>query len=294
MSKWSLTRVSNAVFDVHIPFKRNTKFEFWVLYSSDRHHDNPDTDQALEYHHLKQCQSRGGICIDGGDFFCAMQGKYDKRKSKDKVRDEHNNNNYLDSLVDTAAKDFAPYTDVLKIIGRGNHETAITKNHETDLTERLCEKLTQTTGNEVHAAGYHGWVRFNFRDTAGSGSGTARSTKMLHFQHGYGGGGPVTRGVIQTNRRATYLPGADIVASGHIHERWWLEIPRVRVTQAGTIRHDTQLHFSTTSYKDEFQEGQGGFQIERGSPPKPLGAMWLRFTWNHRLNDVDIDVLRAR
>ena len=36
----------------------------------------------------------------------------------------------------------------------------------------------------------------------------------------------------------------------------------------------------TPSYKDEYQDGMGGWSVERRMPPKPLGAYWLRFYWD--------------
>jgi len=30
------------------------------------------------------------------------------------------------------------------------------------------------------------------------------------------------------------------------------------------------------TYKDEYGKGEGGWHIETGKPPKPLGAYWLR------------------
>jgi hypothetical protein len=34
------------------------------------------------------------------------------------------------------------------------------------------------------------------------------------------------------------------------------------------------------TYKEEYGAGEGGWHIETGKPPKPLGAWWLRFTWS--------------
>ncbi len=65
--------------------------------------DNPKSDQALQVKHLEQAKIAGAGIIDGGDFFCAMQGTGDPRGNKSDIRPEHNNANYLDSLVETAS-----------------------------------------------------------------------------------------------------------------------------------------------------------------------------------------------
>lgn len=74
-------------------------WEQWVLLRSDVHHDNPKCDQKLEKKHLDQAKEYNAIIIDNGDLFCAMQGKYDKRASKDAdaTRDDadgHNRQQY--------------------------------------------------------------------------------------------------------------------------------------------------------------------------------------------------------
>ena len=35
------------------------------------------------------------------------------------------------------------------------------------------------------------------------------------------------------------------------------------------------LMVRTPTYKEEYQEGTGGWHVERGAPPKPLGGRWL-------------------
>jgi hypothetical protein len=38
------------------------------------------------------------------------------------------------------------------------------------------------------------------------------------------------------------------------------------------------LHLKVPSYKEEYVDGYGGWHIERGGPPKPTGAVWLRLS----------------
>ncbi len=58
---------------------------------------------------------------------------------------------------------------------------------------------------------------------------------IMAYHHGYGGGGPVTKDVIQTNRRAVYLPDANIVISGHTHDRWIVPVTRNRISHIGIV-----------------------------------------------------------
>ena len=124
----------------------STSDNFWVLLTSDRHHDNPHCNQELEKKHLDEAKERNAVIIDYGDLFCAMQGKFDRRASKDDIRPEHQHGNYLDKLVATATEFYAPYANNFAVMGPGNHETAMLKHHETNLTERLVERLNMSTG----------------------------------------------------------------------------------------------------------------------------------------------------
>ena len=269
--KWKLDEISRNVHAIRIPCDG----QGWnqpILLSSDHHWDNPHCDRDLIKQHLEEALAVGAPVIIYGDFFCAMQGRFDRRSSKDDIRPEHQKGDYLDSLVNTAAAFLAPYSDVLAIIGPGNHETAILKHHETNLSERLVEKIrTLCPNTQLRLGGYSGWVRFQFHRCRDS------QSVRLWYHHGYGGGGPVTRGVIQTNRRAVYIADADIIATGHTHDAWEVPIQRVRLNDASRVEHLEQLHISTPGYKEEYQDGNGGWHVEGGRPPKPIGACWVTF-----------------
>lgn len=248
-----------------------TQSSQWFLLSSDRHHDNAHTNQSLEKKHLEQAKERGAGVIDVGDMHCAMQGKWDKRADRSACRPEYQQGEYLDELVRHASDFYAPYAEQFVLIGRGNHETSIIKRHETDLTGRTVERMSHMSGVKVHAGGYGGWIRL----IAKVADRKHRQLNLKYF-HGSGGGGPVTRGVIQTNRMAVYLPDADLVVSGHTHDHWVVPIARERINRAGEIGQDEQLHVRIGTYKDEYGDAFGGWHIERGGPPKPIGACWLR------------------
>lgn len=243
----------------------------------------------MQRRHLDQAKRHKAGIIDIGDFFCAMQGKFDKRASKSSVRFEHQVDDYLDSLVRTAVDWFGPYAKQFIMIGMGNHETSILKKHEVNLTTRLVEALNEQRDSTIYNGGYSGWVVFELFDEKTKETTTIR----LWYIHGYGGGGPVTRGVIQSNRKAVYLPDANIVLSGHTHDEWIVPISRTRICLT-THQHivDEQLHVQVPTYKDEYADGYGGWHIETGKPPKPTGALWLCF--NNDAEKVSFDILRAK
>jgi hypothetical protein len=272
---------------VSVSFDVKAGWEQWLLLRSDVHHDNPKCNQELEKRHLDEAKKRNALIIDNGDLFCAMQGKYDKRSDKEALRPEHQHGNYLDALVDTTAEFYKPYLDNFCVIGRGNHETHIRKYHETDLTDRLVA-IMRANGSPVQSSGYGGWVRFQF----------VQSKKVLkvlwlwHF-HGSGGGGPVTRGTIQTSRIAVFTPDADIVLTGHTHDDWIVPIPRQRITPHGRVFRDEQLHIRAPGYKDAWGDAFGGWETEKMLGPKCMGSVWLRLSWDATASRVITEATRT-
>lgn len=258
-------------------------WEKWVLLRSDVHHDNPKCNWDLEKKHLEQAKEYDALIIDNGDLFCAMQGKYDKRASKDALRPEHQAGNYFDRLVDTAAEFYSPYAKNFVVLGRGNHETAIRSRHETDLTDRLAAIL-RAKGSECIAGGYGGFVRFCF-------DWGKNSSRILHYYHGTGGGGPVTRGTIQTSRIAVMVPDAHIVLTGHTHDSWQLPIARMRLSLQGNVYRDEQLHIRCGGYKDAWGDGAIGWEVEKMLGPKPQDAAWLRFYYEN--DEIKMEATRA-
>jgi hypothetical protein len=255
------------------------------LLRSDVHHDNPHCDQKHERKHLQEAIDRNAGIIDAGDLFCAMQGKFDKRADKSAIRLEHQSGDYLDKLVKTAADFYEPFAGNFLVIGRGNHETAIHKRAETDLTERLVERLNERTESKIQAGGYSGWVRFLFQQK------TWRGSSLLYYHHGTGGGGPVTRGVIQTNRMAVFNPDPQIILTGHTHDDWVVPIRRQRLSDAGVPYYDEQIHVRTPGYKDGWDHGYAGWEVEKMLGPKPKGAAWLKFSFSAK--EIHTEVHRA-
>jgi hypothetical protein len=270
---WSIQRMKDKrnVVEITFQIESNSNWEQWVLLRSDAHHDNPKCRWDIEKKHLEEAMAYDAPVIDNGDLFCAMQGKWDKRSNKDALRPEHASCNYLDRLVDTARDFYRPYRSVFAVLGRGNHETAILGKHETDLTDRLADSMRRD-GSPVIASGYSGWVKFKFMRKS-----VVEQSLWLYHHHGFGGGGPVTKGVIQANRIGINHPDADIVLTGHTHDEWVFPIPRTRITSEGEIYHDKQYHVRAAGYKDAWGDGYGGWEVEKGMGPKALGAVWVRF-----------------
>lgn len=292
---YHVAKLNRNVFSVIMQAKPTpSKWEQWFLLTSDRHWDNPKSNHEMQIKHLKEARERQAGVIDCGDWFCAMQGKYDPRSNKADLRPEHQVPEYLDALVNTSCDFFEPYADQIIMVARGNHEANILKRQETDLIERMTEQLRFRTGYKIHSGGYSGFIRFKLHDKGGK---TVGRTLLLHYSHGAGGGGPVTKGVIKTNRKAVYLPDPHIVISGHIHESWKLDLVRLRLGRNKTY-HDVQTHICIPTYKEEFKDGFDGWHVEREAPPKPVGACWLRLffqdTSDSMKKGIQYEIIEAR
>ena len=254
-------------------------FEGWELYlllTSDRHHDSIECDRKMELAHLEEAKKRKAFILDVGDLFDVMQGKFDPRRSYSNLRPEYKEDNYLDAIVKEAAEFYAPYVNRFLLMGRGNHESSVLKNNGVDLTGNLVHRLNSDKGGHIQAGGFGGWVRILCTE-----GGTQRESVMIKYFHGAGGGSaPVTRGVIQTNRQAVYLPDADIVVNGHNHEAWYMPISRERISNQGIVHQDIQHHIRTATYKMDYGDGSKGWHVETGKPPKPCGAAWVRLYYS--------------
>ena len=267
-----ITRVSRNVHAVYC------EKEIQLLLLSDLHWDNPKCDRVLLKNHMDEAVKRGAKIILNGDTFCMMQGKYDPRRSKKDIRPEHNKANYIDAVIQDAVEWFAPYKDNILVVGYGNHETAILKALETDPIQRFVDLFNTTHGAEIHAGGYGGVIDFKFQ----IGEVGNRRKWTLRYYHGFGGGGAVTKGVIQDQRLMASMEGYDCIWQGHVHELYHHINPvEVYDSHQKKIKIRDVHQIRTSSYKEEYEDGFAGFHIEKGRPPKPLGAMWLTLSTSY-------------
>jgi hypothetical protein len=241
---------------------------------SDLHWDNPHCDRDMLKRHLDYCLEEDIPVMINGDMFCLMQGRGDNRRNKSDIRPEHNNAKYLDSIVETAVDWFLPYAHIIKLVGYGNHETAIIKWQETDILQRFVDLLNYKAGSNIQTGGYGGWLVIK----QASGWGSKYSTKVKYF-HGSGGGGIVTKGAINLTRALEVYENFDVFTMGHIHENSSRNDVRDTIEHhsvGGYVLKQKQLHLMLTgTYKEEYGDGSQGWHVERGAPIKPLGGRIL-------------------
>lgn len=268
-----------------LSFKDADKINLFLC--SDIHIDNPKCDRELFFSHLKRARKEGAKVLINGDLFCLMQGKYDPRRSKKDIRPEHNVANYIDAVIEDTVELLSPYADILAFVGEGNHETAILKNCETDVLTRFVERFNERNKTNVLRGGYRGWIIVSdsvFNKTV---------PYRIYYNHGFGGGGEMTKGILQHSRTNMYIENADAIWMGHVHELYAVATQTERFNDNGhkyAPETRTVWNLRTSAYKEEFAGSSGGFHIERGRQPKPLGGILCQLEIN-RNNETKSRVL---
>lgn len=246
------------------------------LMISDVHWDNPKCKRDTLKKHLEDAIKQGAKVVINGDFFCLMQGKYDPRRNKKDILPEHNVANYLDAVIEDAINWWSPYAEHILWIGYGNHETAIIKNTETDPLQRFVDLLNYKNKTSIQVGGYGGWWKIRMIHGA-----NRHLTFNVKYYHGTGGGGAVTKGVIQNNRMGVMIAGADCIWMGHVHELYHVidgqESLENHSKRGYFVKHKYVHHIRTAAYKEEYGAGDFGYHIEKGRPPKPIGGYMLSF-----------------
>jgi predicted phosphodiesterase len=261
-----------------------------LLLMSDIHWDNPHCDRETLKKHLEYAQKIGAKVLINGDFFCFMQGKYDPRRAKSEIRPEHNVANYIDAVIADAVDWWKPYADTLIFIGYGNHETSITKNLETDPLQRFADlfNYTHKPQDPISIGGYGGWITFQFTR-----AGSNRRSYAIHYFHGSGGGGPVTKGTIQHQRQMADTEGADCIWMGHVHELYTMYQSKKMLNGNRVPVTREVLHVRTGTYKEEHGDGFMGWHVERGAPPKPIGCVKLEINYVRERNPKELHYITA-
>jgi len=238
-----------------------------LLLMSDVHFDSTHCDRDLLTKHLDEALATDAGVFIFGDWFDLMQGMYDPRRSYSGLRPEYKSITYLDDVIEDAADYLDKYRSIIKFIGRGNHETNIEKRLSTSPIDRLVGAL----GGGIMAGPYSGWVQLVYSRNANNHGG--RHQRMLHFHHGYGGNAPRSKGVLNVDLDQKEWPDADVIVSGHTHQKWHVPMSVERITDRLNTYEDTVHHLKLGSYKklDRF----AGWEVEKGFQQPRLGGWWM-------------------
>jgi UDP-2,3-diacylglucosamine pyrophosphatase LpxH len=259
-----------------------------LLLLSDIHFDSAYCERKLLKETLDQALEKDAIIMFNGDFFDLMQSRNDRRGTKSSLRKEYLGDNYFDLVIDDAFNFLKPYAKNIAIMADGNHETAITKNYETNPLDRLCYILRKDGNSNVEHTGYQSWVNVHFEFEK-----NAFTSYNIKLHHGSGGNARVTKGVIEHNRMSSYVEGADLIWLGHTHTQYCMHntVERLNNNSGFEVRLERVHHIRTGCWKQEYKEG--GWSVEKGFSPSEIGGYWVelkasRITDEKKKRRVDI------
>jgi len=265
----AVTRVS---FDTEI---RQPYYYQPFLLLSDVHYDSPYNQTKLLKKHLDQAKQSGAIIFIFGDWFDIMGTHGDPRSKANEISSRYLSRDfsYLDMVIEDSADFLRPYAKNIALIGDGNHETKIKQKHDTDPLKRLINLLEEENPAIQHA-GYSGFLELN--EILQTGNSSVNSLSTIHFHHGFGGSAPRSKGTLNVDLEAMQYPGVDFLVRGHIHQKWLMESSvQITVTKAGSIKKRGVTYIQLSSYLDSYDQGQGGFAIEKNLRPAAPGGYWL-------------------
>lgn len=260
----------------------NWRQDFMVR--SDVHRDSTKCRRDLEDYQISEVKRRRAGLIDVGDMYDVMQGPGDRRACKEALRDELARADYFDQVVSDGVDKYSPIAWHICGLTMGNHEEAVVRHYATNLTKRTATDLRRVTGAPVHSNGYQGW--YVFIGERGKRATTQRQM-FMYANHGYGGGGQVTKDLIQAHRMQSYTE-ADIIATGHTHDLYAVSDVCLRLTTQHREQQRTRWVLKCGTLKQTYGNGETkgmGFEQRQGHRPKPLGHNWLTFRWHRSGND---------
>lgn len=265
-------KLSDMAMEVRLPLEKFT----WLV-PGDVHFDNPKCQRKVFFKMLDEARARNAKIFFPGDFFCAMQGRGDPRHTKDGLRPEYTVARYLDQIVDDATEKLLPYADLILGFGTGNHESKIVKFQETDILARLVQQLNDKAGTNIIHLGYHGYIMFKHGTPPNKNvkKWNHVQTVTAYYHHG-NWGGIISKGMQAVPRYASFVPDADLIVTGHTHDRWATDHGRYHLDKvSGRVVERPQVHIKAGTLKQEFTV-PNGWAIEKITMPKAIGGFWIK------------------
>lgn len=262
----------------------------WILLQSDHHIDDPDTQIPLIKKELEWARERGARILMNGDVLSMIGPKDVRFMPSLKRNDVATFDAWVTATVDLAVELFAPYADLIHLVGVGNHEWAFLKHHGVDVVRLLIDRLQEIApkGHRVRHGGAFGGVVIPFRYTSGAGSTAVR----LWRHHGAGGHAPITKGMLDLNRTATIVGDCDILWLGHKHHRVYEPTAQVRIShmkESLTVRKQLRVQTGAYGAWDTGQfDARGNYRYnwarQKAFPPADSGGAKVEFSM-HKSGD---------
>ncbi len=283
----TLEKHNPAVMTMTIPAKRTDQRQ--IMLSSDWHYDSTLGDLKLLTKHLRQAEEWQAPVLVAGDLLDVMQSHHDPRRSIEELKNKYAVASYLDAIVQDTAEYLAGFDIPAYVLALGNHETAILKNADTNLIDRIAANLRVVHKKNAISAGYWGYMRIKFEYTKGA----DQAVKNLYWHHGKSTSAPVTKGVIQVARQSVYLYDIDICLNGHNHAAYTLPVQVERLNSRTYEPYtETVWYVRTPGYKMSPGESQSvyGFGPEKHRAPTPRGCVFLDMQYSQ--SEIDVGIIQ--
>jgi len=269
-------KIINDWGDVKFVLPKENIYKFYLM--SDIHIDSPHCNLNKFKSHLEMAVDENAKILIFGDLFDIMQGKNDKRHSKDDLIPDLKSSAYYNRAVDFIEEVLSPYKENIIFVAYGNHELGIRQKYEVDVLLELQKRLNFTLG------GYEGFLLFNMPNRGDSSMG--RIVKSLYYGHGIGSNAPMTMGVLNHKRMDIYIRNVDVIITGHTHLNWYYEQWTMGITSRGVRRIKPIYHLHLPTYLQHTKKI--GYANRKMFPPPAIGCVKMIFYYIDGGRDVEI------
>lgn len=219
---------------------------------SDLHIGAAHVDYKLIEKEIFEAEEKGDRVLINGDLLDLILPKDAKRFTPSSVHPRMaRRNDQVNAAIEWAVELLSPVAHLIDMIGVGNHEVTTQKWNAVDPTLLILyelEKVARTRDPEhvIHYGGYTGFVDYRLRCRDSAKHGGVRW--VLYYHHGSGGVAPVTKGIIDFNRRDVFID-ADMIWMGHKHQKLVVTVEKLRCPQSGDNPDVRQVfHCMTGAY----------------------------------------------
>ena len=257
---------------------------------SDLHIGAAHVDYKLIQRELDEALANADRISINGDLLDLILPKDAKRYQPNAVHPRvAKRNDQVNAVIEWTVEILEPVAHLIDMIGVGNHETSVQKWNSVDPTLLILYELEKIARQKdpnhvIHYGGYTGFIDYRVR-TPHAKKGGHRF--VIYYHHGSGGAAPVTRGIIDFNRRDVFVD-ADLLWLGHKHSRLAVTVEKLRCPEIGhevdvrEVNHVmTGAYFST--YAGQSQESvrkhgrRSNYAADMGLQPGGKGGVRIEF-----------------
>lgn len=265
---------------------------------SDLHIGASHVDYKLIAQEIKDAQERNDRVLINGDLFDLILPNDKKRYQPGAVHPRlRGRSDQVNAAVDWAKEILEPVAHQIDLLGLGNHEAATTKWHSLDPTLLVLYELEKIARERdpkhvISYGGYTGFVDYRLRFRQGDKANSSRGHRwILYYHHGSGGNAPVTKGLIDFNRKDVFID-ADMIWMGHKHNRLVVTVEKLRCPMSGDEPDTREVHHCMTgayfqTYRGQSQESvrkhgrQTNYAADMGLAPGGRGGLRVEFHLPH-------------